>query len=227
MAAVRAVFEENRPAAEALAAAFVDGAEVAGVVEEASQRFDALLPEMGYVDRPDHPMASSVFHCSAFLALWQVLAERGVDVHDFGRTMLEQFRAVLATEDGRRRAARDDADGEASRAAWVASAEVSQRERRPGEFVYELVPGTSRASWGMNVLSCAICHQYAAHGAMDLVPYMCATDDVVSDAFGQGLRRTGTIALGRHACDFRYGPDQEPLPVAEQYPARIRVTPAP
>jgi len=46
---------------------------------------------------------------------------------------------------------------------------------------------------------------------------------LVSDWQGQGLRRTGTIALGAHHCDFRYKPDQEPKRVAAQYPDRIRV----
>jgi hypothetical protein len=58
---------------------------------------------------------------------------------------------------------------------------------------------------------------------MDLVPYMCATDDVMSDRGGQGLRRTGTIALGAHECDFRYQRKGEPQHVADLYPDRIRL----
>ncbi len=75
----------------------------------------------------------------------------------------------------------------------------------------------------MNIKSCAICHAFSKYDAMDLVPYMCASDDVVSDRGGQGLRRNGTIALGRHECDFRYERGGEPLRVAEQYPERIRI----
>lgn len=56
---------------------------------------------------------------------------------------------------------------------------------------------------------------------MDLVPYMCATDDVVSDRGGQGLRRTGTIAVGAHQCDFRYKRGGEPLHLAPQCPQRF------
>ena len=76
--------------------------------------------------------------------------------------------------------------------------------------------------WGMNVKSCAICHTFSKYDAMDLVPYMCATDDLMSDFGQEGLRRTGTIALGSHQCDFRYKSGGEPLRVVEQYPERIR-----
>ena len=77
--------------------------------------------------------------------------------------------------------------------------------------------------WGMNIKSCAICHAFSKYDAMDLVPYMCASDDVESDRGGQGLRRTGTIAVGAHQCDFRYKRVGEPKHLAAQYPDRIRV----
>ncbi len=57
---------------------------------------------------------------------------------------------------------------------------------------------------------------------MAFTPYMCATDDLVSDQLDQGLRRTGTIALGAHRCDFRYKAGGEPLRLAEQYPEKIQ-----
>ena len=76
----------------------------------------------------------------------------------------------------------------------------------------------------MTIPSCGVCHAYARHGAMELVPYMCATADLESNALGRGLRRTGTIALGAHHCDFRYKAGGEPARLVEQYPDRIRTT---
>ena len=75
----------------------------------------------------------------------------------------------------------------------------------------------------MNIKSCGICHQYAKYDAMDLVPYMCATDDVESDKSNLGLRRTGSIAVGAHLCDFRYKRGAEPQRLATQHPDKIRV----
>ena len=56
-----------------------------------------------------------------------------------------------------------------------------------------------------------------------MVPYMCSFDDVVSDAGDQGLRRTGTIALGASHCDFRFRQGGKPRRLAEQYPERIQL----
>ena len=58
---------------------------------------------------------------------------------------------------------------------------------------------------------------------MDLVPYMCATDDLMSDLNDQGLSRTGTIALGRTHCDFHYQPGRPTEHLSNLYPDRIRV----
>ena len=93
------------------------------------------------------------------------------------------------------------------------------------EFVFEVLLGDDQTyDWGLNIRRCAVCHAYARHDAMDLVPYMCASDDVESDRGGQGLRRTGTIGLGAHQCDFRYKAGGDPLRLADQYPDRIRTT---
>lgn len=211
---VRSTFANSRPWFLAMASELVPDPDA--VVSEAEAHFDALIPTMAYADRPGHPMASSVFSCEGLLALYLALRERGVDVHDYGAVMLETMPSLPM------------GDGQAELTtelftAMVDAAAESQREARPGEFVYELVGPEDGANWGMNVLSCAICASYAKHDAMDLVPYMCAGDDVVSDAFGQGLRRTGTIALGAHRCDFRYKHGGEPSRLAEQYPQRIRI----
>jgi hypothetical protein len=75
--------------------------------------------------------------------------------------------------------------------------------------------------WEFNVHSCTICHTASKYDAMDLVPYMCATDDVMSEKNNDGLRRTRSIALGAHLCDFRFKDDGPPRRLAEQYPDRI------
>lgn len=210
-------FRGFRERAIRLASRFVDDAEEA--VDEATDIFERMLPEMAYVDEPEHPMASSLFICSGSLALYLALRRRGIDVHEYGSAVLEGIRnAPPPTPEPQA----DDRSARDRFADFVASGEASQRDPRPGEFVFEVFPGDrSELDWGMNVKSCAICHAFAKYDAMDLVPYMCATDDLMSDLGGQGLRRTGTIALGAHQCDFRYKSDREPLRLVEQYPDQI------
>lgn len=214
---IRAFFTTARDGNLKLVATLVDDPEV--VMKDAEARFEEMIPTMAYADNPSAPMASAVFGCGVELAIYLVLRDRGIDVHDFGSRMLE-----AATELWPSSAENSDAEFTADQLqAWLDAAAASQRDAKPGEFVYEAVAGDESSDWGMNIKSCAICAQYSRYGAMDLVPYMCATDDVMSDLMGQGLRRTGTIALGAHQCDFRYQSSGEPLRVAEQYPQRIRI----
>ena len=217
---VRAAFERGRSRGVELAARFVDDAEA--VMDEAAERFERMIPDMAYVDDPEQPMAYSVFVCSAALALYLSLRERGVDVHEFGSAFLAQ----LVESPPPPPDTSDDRSPREQFAEFLKRAELSQQQAKANEFVYEAAyHGTDELDWSMNVKSCAICHAFARHDAMELVPYMCATDDVVSDQLGQGLRRSGTIALGAPQCDFRYKKGGEPVRVAEQYPEKIRLKP--
>ena len=214
-AAIRGIVAPYRVGLLQIAGAFVDDPEEA--VQAAEARLEQIIPGLAYGDDPRHPMASALFNCSAVLALYLVLQEHAVGVHEFGRVALEAIGDYLRSDAGS--TSEEAPDVEAFRAAAAAS----QAGARPGEFVFELLPPGDDRDWGMNVTSCAICHEFSKHGAIDLVPYMCATDDVVSDLRGQGLRRTGTIALGAHQCDFRYHAAGQPLSVAEQYPQRVQL----
>ena len=218
---VRKFFAEARPRFVALASRLVGDAEAS--VDEASEIYERMIPEMAYVDEPNHPMASSVFICNGSLSLYLALKPRGISAHDFGSALLEAMASAPFPE--------PKPDGPADTrpvkerfADFIKIANDSLTQALPGEFVYETVFSESgEYDWGMNVKSCAICSAFSKHDAMDLVPYMCATDDVVSDRGKQGLRRSGTIALGASHCDFRYKRGGEPLHLAPQYPDRIRV----
>ena len=194
-----------RPAVESLRA---DADRVLG---DARERYAAMRGELPYVDDPKHTMAGSTFACAAMLAVFEVLRDEGVDAHAWGRAIQELPAAVPRGDESeaRERAARE--------------AEASQASARPNEFVFEILEGGDDYDRGMNVTSCAICHLFGRHDAMELVPYMCAFDDVTSRAGDQGLRRSGTIALGAPRCDFRFRAGGEPLPLATQYPDRIRL----
>ena len=188
-------------------------AEVDGAAGEARAAFARLSGEMPYAQRRDHIMFAPAFAVFQWLAVFQVLRGRGIDAHRLGREMLKlpaDSRPPFTPENIER---------------ILAQAEESQRGAAPNEFVFEILPGDEQTDWGMDITSCAVCHAYARHDAMELVPYLCASDDVESDAGDLGLRRTGTIALGAHRCDFRYKRGGEPLRLAAQYPDRIKLEP--
>ncbi|HQR36281.1 MAG TPA: L-2-amino-thiazoline-4-carboxylic acid hydrolase [Blastocatellia bacterium] len=189
------------------------------VMTEASAIFDAMLPGLAYLNAPHHPLASALFTCSVNLSLYLALQKRGVDVHAFGYAMLTGLtRAPIPVPQESDEVLRERL------AQFAVLAEASQTKAAPGEDVVEFVSGEgTNFEWGYNVKSCAICHQAAKYDAMDLVPYFCAVDDVMSDKGNQGLRRTGSLALGASHCDFRYTRGGEPNRLAEQYPTQIRL----
>lgn len=218
---VRNFFETVRPWLTGLAGRLVDDPEA--VIERAATLFDGMLPQMAYVDKPDHPMAYAVFDCSELLAVYLALKERGINAHDFGRAMLVAM-AETPLPEAKLEQPKDERPAKDRFAEFIASAEASQRDALPGEFVYEAVAGDrSEFDWGTNVKSCAICAAFSKYDAMDLVPYMCASDDVGSDRDATGLRRTGTIAVGAHQCDFRFKRGRAGQHLAPQYPDQIRV----
>ena len=96
-------------------------------------------------------------------------------------------------------------------------AEQSQRREHPDEFVVAVPSSPGDSAYKLEIHDCAVCKAFAKHGEESVVPYICATDDVVSDAIGLGLRRTGTRALGAECCDFRYELGGEPLRLEDQY----------
>lgn len=199
-----------------LAGRFANDADA--VVAEASAIFDGMLPGMAYVDKPGHPLAPALFICSVNLSLYLALKQRGVDAHAFGSAMLNGLmRAPIPVPEESDEALRERL------AQFALLAEASQTNAAPGEDVIEVVSGeNAKFEWGYNVKSCAICQAAAKYDAVDLVPYFCAVDDVMSDKGKQGLQRTGSLALGASHCDFRYTRGGEPQRLVEQYPDRIR-----
>lgn len=192
--------------------------DVSAVIAEASAIFDAMLPSLAYLDKPQHRLASALFTCSVNLSLYLALKQRGVDVHAFGSAMLTGLtRAPIHVPEESDEILRERL------AQFAVLAEASQTNAAPGEDVVEFVSGEHvQFEWGYNVKSCAICHVAAKYDAMDLVPYFCAVDDVMSDKGKQGLQRTGSLALGASHCNFRYTRRGEPHRLVEQYPERIR-----
>lgn len=209
-----AFYKKARPRFTRLIGRFFDDAQP--VLEKTAIIFNQMLADMAYVDKTDHPMASSVFDSCATLAVYLTLKERGVNVHDFGCAMLTSLAQSSLKP--------VDVGGDPkSLADFIASSKASQKDAAPGEYVFEAFVGDQRDfDWGVNIKRCALCILFAKHDAMDLVPYMCAMNDVLSDKGKWGLRRTGTIALGAQQCEYKYKHGGEPQRLAKQYPDRIR-----
>ena len=80
----------------------------------------------------------------------------------------------------------------------------------PGDFQGLRIEG----AYGVDYTGCLIRTWLAGHDLSDFAPWVCILDDVMSDVFGLGLERTGTLAHGASRCDFRFAPGRpgRPLP---------------
>ncbi|NJN51223.1 MAG: hypothetical protein HC809_05030 [Gammaproteobacteria bacterium] len=84
---VRQVFEMAKPRLSKLAARLVDDPEAA--VGAAEAQFERMIPDMAYVDRPDHILAGALFTTSVNLAMFLALKDHGVGTHAFGSALLQ------------------------------------------------------------------------------------------------------------------------------------------
>ncbi|MBN8616691.1 MAG: L-2-amino-thiazoline-4-carboxylic acid hydrolase [Deltaproteobacteria bacterium] len=73
-----------------------------------------------------------------------------------------------------------------------------------GGWIFSFVEGDGEHDYGVTYEKCAIRDLAIAHGAADFAPYICLSDIQGSHAFGWGLTRSGTLAQGASACDFRF-----------------------
>ena len=81
----------------------------------------------------------------------------------------------------------------------------SQQHQYPADWVYTLIEGDGREfDYGMDFTECAIKKFFHVLCADELTPYVCSLDYAMSNAFGQGMKRTMTLAEGGKKCDFRY-----------------------
>jgi hypothetical protein len=217
-------FEDNRANYASLVAQLSEDVDV--FFAEAKATFESMLPHMGYLDKDQrkHAFADSVLFSSLNMALALACQKRGVSLHEYGREMLNSMTTALKqqqTHEGQSDAVDENSKGFAR---FTNAAEQSQKNPRSGEFVFAVVSGKGEEfQWGQNIKSCAICYMASKYDLMELVPYFCATDDVVSDHSKLELYRSGTIALGATHCDFRYGAGSKSEHLSALYPDRIRV----
>lgn len=80
-----------------------------------------------------------------------------------------------------------------------------QSRKYPGDFVFTFIEAEGRNfNYGIDYVECANWKFLKSQGALELMPYICATDSTVSEMLGWGLTRTMTLAEGCDKCDFRF-----------------------
>ena len=187
------------------------------IVSAARAKLEELAGEIPYAGQDRNPMAENITGPYTFLSFALVLRERGLTTQEIGAFVHAAYTTPFSW------VPRWLLQGLIRPLFWLkfrrmaAVAEASQRREHPDEFVLAVPTPPPGADFALEIRECAVCKAFAKHGEQGVVPYVCATDDLMSDAFGLGLRRTGTRAVGSERCDFVYQFDGNPLRLQDRY----------
>lgn len=174
-------------------------------MRESRQEYEALIPRIPFIGNNNLSL-SFFFPSTRYLAVYRGLQRQGRTVEDAGWLIymiaIEETRAIPYI--GRR----------LMEALWFSrwfkrlgkkTAIKSQQRRYPEGWVLNYVQGDGREfDYGVDYSECANCKLLRAENAFELAPYVCATDQPISELVGWGLTRTMTLADGFSKCDFRF-----------------------
>ena len=175
------------------------------LIKDAGMVYEDLIPQVPYIGE-NSPFLVFLLPTVKCLALYRALQRQGGTVDEAGRLIYEMSEIELkAIPSVVRRLM-----GFLWFSPWFKNrarkrAASSQAREYPGNFVMQYVEGDGkRFDYGVNYTECANVKFLRSQGAMELAPYICATDKLSSEFLGWGLHRTKTLAEGADQCDFRF-----------------------
>ncbi|MDD5496564.1 MAG: L-2-amino-thiazoline-4-carboxylic acid hydrolase, partial [Candidatus Omnitrophica bacterium] len=175
------------------------------ISKKARSHFEELIPEMPFIGN-NNIFLNNLMGGFMFLALYEVLKERGVSMEEAGKICYAigeaQFAGVpkfLRNLLGKMSFSKRTKD------AMKNGAELSKKRLYPDDFLFDYIEGNGLDfEFGCDILKCPICESFRKRGAGSFAPYVCDWDIAISKALGTGLVRTMTLAEGRAKCDFRF-----------------------
>ena len=204
-------FDTNMAAGKGVLAERLGESPAINILAAAKQKFEAIIPEIPYIggDQNDNSTNQLVMAAN-YLALYRVLSEAGMQVHEIGQVIYDMFDARLQSSPHFLVSMWGYFKYHVGWKEKIANyAAMSQKRTYPMDFAYVYIEGDGRKlDYGVNMMACAIQKFYRAQLAEDLVPYMCALDYPLSKRFNRGLIRTQTL-VESNVCDFRYRKDRK------------------
>jgi hypothetical protein len=175
------------------------------LITDSRQEYDALMTRIPFIGA-NNPMLSLLLPTTRYLAVYRGLQAQGRGIEDAGRLAFAMGTAdVKAIPAFVRRKIPWLWFSHWFRRRLSKRAAKTVRREFPGDYVFTYVPGDGRIfDYGVDYIECASCKLLQAENAVELTPYVCATDKPTSDLLGWGLTRTMTLAEGFSKCDFRF-----------------------
>lgn len=176
------------------------------VCAEAAQNFRKLLPGLPDVGGEQNLMTEYVAVAAWYVAYYRPFLRRGLSAEQLGRMIYNmdvvQFGSQPPAQLSRQGRERCSPAYLAKMERWAA---WTQQRRHPANWVAQFLRGDGRNfDYGYNYSQCALVKYFKAQDALPAAPYVCINDFIRSKAYGTGLQRQGTLAMGYPVCDFRY-----------------------
>lgn len=175
------------------------------IISDSCQEYENLIPQIPYIGEKN-PFLIFILPTVSALAIYRALQKQGYTVEDAGQLIYEISEAEVKSY--------PKFLSRLIEYLWFSPlflwrikkrAKNSQQREYPDSFVIEYVEGDgSSFDYGIDYTECANCKFLSKQHALELAPYICATDKVVSEVLGWGLSRTMTLADGNTKCDFRF-----------------------
>jgi hypothetical protein len=178
----------------------------ANTISAARSHFEDLIAEIPYVGPLSYPLPSTLAESAVSLSFYKIMKETGLSVKEAGEVIVNAFREGLKNsppEELQRQGAGMFSE-EFYRIQAYAAGE-SQKKRFPGDWIFSFLRGKPGEGfdWGWDFTECAILKFYKSQGAMELLPFLCVQDLIISELQATGLERTSTLCDGP-VCNFRY-----------------------
>ena len=175
------------------------------IIDETRREFEALIPRIPDVGDKE-PFTRFLISTAQYLVLYRAMQNHGLSLEEAGQLLYTitdriysnypRFLLLFLS---------DSVFSDKIIQKVREGAEESQRQEYPGDYVFSFVEGDGvDFDYGVDYTECGACKFLEAEGALELAPYVCASDVIFSDKLGWGLRRTMTIAEGYSKCDFRF-----------------------
>ena len=175
------------------------------LIKDSRVEYEILIPQIPYIG-DKNPFLIFLLPTVKCLAIYKALLKQGSNVEEAGKIIYvmseSEFKAIPKLV--RRLISY----------IWFSPwfiwrlkrrAKKSQEREYPDSFVMHFIEGDKQNfDYGIDYTECANCKFLSAQNALELAPYICATDKVASELLGWGLQRTTTLAYGKNKCDFRF-----------------------
>lgn len=176
------------------------------IVQEATARFQKLLPDLPEVGGEQNVNAEFIPIAAWYASLLPAMQVQNLSAERTGKLIYDlnhfdyasQQAAVLQAEG-------DKLFSPASLQRWRQWTTDSQKKEFSANWVARFIEGDDEFfDFGIEYSECGVVKYLHSQNAASVAPYVCINDFLKSKAIGSGLERTKTIAAGDGYCNFRY-----------------------